>query len=104
MSERTHPRVYRRQGQPYRPILTVTDAQIFGERIRVLRQERELTQERLAGKADLTTGFVNSIEHGRKVPSLTTILKLAKALELGGGDLLADFDAATVRRLKFVTR
>lgn len=100
MFARTCSIVYRRQGLTYRPISSVTDAQIFGEHIRVLRQERGLTQERLAGKADLTTGFVNSIEHGRKVPSLTTILKLAKALELGAPDLLAGFDAAAVRRMK----
>jgi transcriptional regulator with XRE-family HTH domain len=78
----------------------VTGAEIFGERIRVLRSERGLSQERLAGKADLTTGFVNAVEHGRKVPSLTTILKLARALDVDGPGLLADFDVATIRKLK----
>ncbi|MGZ5442304.1 MAG: helix-turn-helix domain-containing protein [Thermoanaerobaculia bacterium] len=45
--------------------------------------------ERLAGKADPTTGFVSKIEHGRKVPSLSTILKLARALDATGADMLA---------------
>jgi transcriptional regulator with XRE-family HTH domain len=66
----------------------VTEAEQFGERIRVLRQERGLTQERLAGKADLTTGFVNAVEHGRKTASLTTILKLARALGVRPGEML----------------
>lgn len=78
----------------------MTDAQLFGERIGVLRQERGLTQERLAGKADLTTGFVNAVEHGRKVPSLTTILKLARALEVDAADLLSGFTLSTLRRMK----
>jgi transcriptional regulator with XRE-family HTH domain len=72
---------------------------MFGERIRVLRQERGLTQERLAGKADLTTGFVNNVEHGRKVPSLTTILKLARALEVDAADLFAEFTLPTLKRM-----
>lgn len=78
----------------------MTDAQLFGERIRVLRTERGLTQERLAGKADLTTGFVNAVEHGRKVPSLTTILKLARALEVNAADLLSDFTLQALRKMK----
>ena len=78
----------------------MTDAELFGERIRVLRTARNLTQERLAGKADLTTGFVNSVEHGRKVPSLTTILKLARALEVDGAELMSDFTLASLRRMK----
>jgi len=73
---------------------------MFGERIRVLRQERGLTQERLAGKADLTTGFVNTIEHGKKVPSLTTILKLARGLEMNAGELLAEFTVAALRKMR----
>lgn len=73
---------------------------MFGERIRVLRQERGLTQERLAGKADLTTGFVNTIEHGKKVPSLTTILKLARGLEINAGELLAEFTLTALRKMR----
>lgn len=78
----------------------MTEAELFGERIRVLRQERGLTQEKLAGKADLTTGFVNAVEHGRKSPGLTTILKLARALEVDAPDLLSDFTGATLSRMK----
>jgi transcriptional regulator with XRE-family HTH domain len=78
----------------------VTDAEMFGERIRVLRTARGLTQEKLAGKADLTTGFVNNVEHGRKVPSLTTILKLARALDVDAAELMADFVLPTLKRMR----
>jgi transcriptional regulator with XRE-family HTH domain len=78
----------------------VTDAQIFGERIRTLRTERGLTQERLAGKADLTTGFVNNVENGNKTPSLTTILKLARALEVDASELLSNFTLPAMKKLR----
>ena len=78
----------------------MTDAETFGERIRVLRTERGLTQERLAGKADLTTGFVNNVEHGNKTPSLTTILKLARALEVDAPELLSDFTLSAIKKLR----
>jgi transcriptional regulator with XRE-family HTH domain len=65
-----------------------------------LRQERELTQEKLAGKADLTTGFVNAVEHGKKVPSLTTILKLARALEVDAAELFSGFTLGALRKMK----
>lgn len=75
------------------------EGQIFGKTLRRLRQERELTQERLAAAADLTLNFVNSLEHGYKTPGLTTLLKLAHALEVPPAELLGDFTPATLRRL-----
>jgi transcriptional regulator with XRE-family HTH domain len=73
---------------------------MFGERIRVLRTERGLTQEKLAGKSGLTTGFLNNVEHGRKTPSLTTILKLARGLRVDASELLTEFTLAALKRLK----
>lgn len=75
------------------------EGEVFGRTLRRLRQEQELTQEKLAAKADLTMGFVNSLELGYKTPGLITILKLAHALEVSPGDLLAEFTPSTLRRL-----
>jgi transcriptional regulator with XRE-family HTH domain len=77
----------------------IPEAELFGKTLRRLRTARELTQERLAGAADLTTGYVNTLERGMQVPSLTTIVKLAHALGVTPSDLLSDFTAAAVRRL-----
>jgi transcriptional regulator with XRE-family HTH domain len=52
----------------------------LGERIRTLRQERELQQRQLAEKAGLTPSMVSQIESGRLSPSLNTLGKLAAAL------------------------
>ena len=72
---------------------------MFGKTLRRLRQDRELTQEKLAASANLTMGFVNSLELGYKTPGLTTILKLARALGVSPAELLADFTPSTLRRL-----
>lgn len=77
----------------------IPEAELFGKALRKLRQAKELTQERLAGAAGLTTGYVNTVERGMQVPSLTTILKLAHALGVTPSELLSDFTSAAVRRL-----
>ncbi len=77
----------------------IPEAELFGRTLRKLRLSRELTQERLAGAAGLTTGYVNTVERGIQVPSLTTILKLAHALGVTPSELLNDFTLAAVRRL-----
>lgn len=74
------------------------DAAIFGATLRELRQAAGLTQERLAGVAGLTTSFVNNLERGVKVPSLTSIVKLARALEVDPGALLVGFAGKSRRR------
>lgn len=77
----------------------IPEAALFGRTLRRVREERQLTQERLAAAANLTTSFVNHVERGMKVPSLTTILKLAHALGVTPSELLSDFTSAAVRGL-----
>lgn len=48
--------------------------------LRALRQEKMLTQQELAAKADLTITTVSGIETGKVNPSFRTIRALAKAL------------------------
>jgi len=54
----------------------------LGERIRVLRLERELTQEKLAEKAELNTSFIGQIERGGKKPTVETLEKIVNALDI----------------------
>lgn len=76
------------------------EARIFGERLRQLREAGGLTQEKLAQAADLTTSFVSAMERGAKVPSLTTMLKIARGLRIDAAALLADFSYDALRKLK----
>lgn len=52
----------------------------FGERVRDLRKEKELSQEELSFKANLHRTYIGMIERAEKNITLTNIEKLAKAL------------------------
>ena len=61
----------------------------FGANLRSAREHAGLTQEALGHCADFHPTEVNRIERGRRNPGLLTIVKLAKALGIPAGDLLA---------------
>lgn len=54
----------------------------FGEQVRVLRSERQLTQEELAARAEISVDSIRRIERGELSPSLSTMVKLANGLDL----------------------
>ena len=64
-------------------------AKALGERIRTRRNELELSQEGLAEVAHLHWTFVGQVERGQRNLSLHNILKLAVALDIDPGVLLA---------------
>lgn len=55
---------------------------IFGERVRELRKEKELSQEELSFKADLHRTYIGMIERAEKNITLANIEKIAKALNV----------------------
>ncbi len=59
-----------------------------GFRIREVRQERGLSQEKLAALADLHRAYVGQIERGEKNIGLRNLEKIAKALGVNIKDLL----------------
>lgn len=84
--------------------MEIPEAKIFGARVKALREKRGLSQEKLAnsdrlGDATMTTNYLSDLERGVKVPSLTTVLKLAHALDVPPGELLVDFTPAALRRM-----
>ena len=61
--------------------------QLFGRRLRALRETRKLTQQQLGDQADLSFKYVGAIERGEENPSLKVITKLAAALGVEPYDL-----------------
>ena len=61
---------------------------LFGERVRVLRQLRGLSQEALALAAGLDRTYVGGVERGERNVSLINIQKIAQALDVSPADLL----------------
>jgi len=53
-----------------------------GEKIRVLRRQRGLSQEKLAEMIKMDFTSVNELENGKRNPSLKTIHKIARALKV----------------------
>jgi transcriptional regulator with XRE-family HTH domain len=60
----------------------------FGKRLRELRFERGLSQEKLGELAGLDRTYISSADAGRRNVSLKTIYKMAEALGVEAGDLL----------------
>jgi transcriptional regulator with XRE-family HTH domain len=61
----------------------------FGRRLKELRDERCLTQERLAELAGLERTYISQAEQGRRNTTLLTMQRLAAALDVQLTELLA---------------
>ena len=75
-------------------------ARAFGARLRALREEKELTQERLAWECDLAKGYLSQVEAGKRSPSLRVLAALAARLAVAPADLLVT-DVADPRMAMF---
>ena len=60
----------------------------FGRVLRRLRKKKGYTQEELGFEAELRRTFVSILELGQQQPSLTTILKLARVLDIRAGTMM----------------
>jgi transcriptional regulator with XRE-family HTH domain len=61
---------------------------VFGVVIRELRLARGFSQERFAAKAGIDRAYMGGLERGLRNPSLTTIARVARGLELQPSDVL----------------
>ena len=55
---------------------------IIGERLRVLREERKLSQGDIEKKTGLLRCYISPVENGHTVPAVETLEKFARALEV----------------------
>ena len=60
----------------------------IGFRIREVRQEKGISQEKLAALADLHRAYIGQIERGEKNIGVINLEKIAKALGVNTRDLL----------------
>ncbi len=62
---------------------------LMGQRINAARTSRGMTQQKLADASGLDRTYISLVEHGRQNLSIGAVLKIANALEVPMGDLLA---------------
>ena len=73
----------------------ISDSEIlikFGERVRDLRKQKDISQEDLAHKADLHITYIGMIERAEKNLTLLNIERIAKALEISISELFKDLE------------
>jgi transcriptional regulator with XRE-family HTH domain len=60
----------------------------FGENIRLLRTEMQLSQEGFAELSGLHRTYISGVERGVRNPTLTIIIQIAQALKVHPSELL----------------
>jgi transcriptional regulator with XRE-family HTH domain len=69
--------------------MALSPAQAFGEALRQLRDERELSQEAAALTCGIDRAYFGQLERADKSPTLKTVWRIAGAFETQPSDLLA---------------
>jgi transcriptional regulator with XRE-family HTH domain len=62
----------------------------FGQRLRELRAEHGVSQDDLASLTNVHSTAIGRLERGSREPRLSTILRLARGLDVKPGRLLDD--------------
>ncbi len=71
------------------PVKTYSKLNIkFGEHLRSLREEKGLSLRQMAELCDLDNSNISKIEHGKFSVQLSTIVELAKGLDVHPRELL----------------
>ena len=55
---------------------------IIGERLRTLREEKNLSQGQIEKRTGLLRCYISRVENGHTVPSIETLEKMSRALEV----------------------
>jgi transcriptional regulator with XRE-family HTH domain len=66
---------------------------IIGERLRALREEKQLSQGHIEKRTGLLRCYISRVENGHTVPSLETLEKMSRALEVPLYQLFYEGDA-----------
>jgi transcriptional regulator with XRE-family HTH domain len=66
---------------------------VFGQRLRDLRAQQGVSQDDLARATDVHPTAIGRFERGAREPRLTTILRLARGLDVRPGELVDELSA-----------
>jgi len=72
----------------------------FGEKLKQLRTDRNLTQPQLAEAIGIEQSYLSKLENDKSVPSAETFQAILKGLQLDAGDLLDGIDGKSIDQLR----
>lgn len=70
------------------------DYAVIGKRIQLSRQNKGITQEKLAERAGISVVYLSKIENGRVYPTLETLSNLCTELDTELSDILSNTEVA----------
>ena len=62
----------------------------FGEKLRTLRQRRDLTLRQLATVLEVSNGYISRMETGNKTPNVAMLVKIANFFNVDLNQLVKD--------------
>ncbi len=84
-----------------RSVSVTTDGACIGNRLKELRESKELSQGDIEKRSGLLRCYISRVENGHTVPSVETLEKMARAVEVPLYRLFHDGEApASLRKLK----
>jgi transcriptional regulator with XRE-family HTH domain len=98
LCRRCHKPLEIEEPEPLSPQLVVTEPHLAEERegidvasaVREIRRGRRLSQRQLAGRMLVPRTYISKIENGKAIPTLSSLERLANALEVNICELLRD--------------
>lgn len=72
----------------------MVDAVLIGSVIRDFRRAKKMSQEVLSGLADLDRTHYSKIERGLRSPTIDTIFKIARALDVPAHEIIVAIEKA----------
>lgn len=69
--------------------MKISELKEFGQHLRKLRKQKSLSQEQLAELSGLHRTYIGGLERGERNPTLITLIKIAKSLNVQLGELVA---------------
>lgn len=70
--------------------MTNSTINLIREKIKKLRIERHLTQEKLSEKSSISSDYLSEIERGKKIPSLKRLIFIINALDISLAEFFED--------------
>jgi len=74
----------------------------FGEKLRLLRQDKELTQPELADAMGIEQSYLSKLENGKSLPSNDVLNRILDVFSLEVGDLVEGLDQGVRNQLRHI--